>query len=272
MGPQKQYDGGPSAADASIVPALDPPPETERRDVERRRTEKALVASQAALERALDRLRALTASLFTAQEEERRRVSHELHDDFNQKLAMLAVDLEALQQQPPPNRGVLQAQLESLKKRAAELSDDLRRMAYQLHPSILEHLGLEAALTSYCVEFSRREGVVVRFSAQGVPRGLAEDIALCLYRVAQEALRNVARHSGAQRASVTLSGSRQGVRLTVADRGAGFDPATVQACGGLGLLSMEERVRQAGGSLRVKSRPGKGTRIEAHIPLAGSPC
>jgi len=231
---------------------------------QRMELERALRESQAALERKRERLRALTATLFTVQEDERRRVSRELHDDLNQKVAMLAVDIETLQQQLPSDHEMHQAQLSSLRNRAVDLSDGLRRIAYQLHPSILEHLGLEAALRSHCAEFSRRARMTIKFVARDVPVRLPEGAALCLYRVAQEALRNVVRHSGVRQAALRLYGSPTEVCLAVSDRGRGFDPAAKDLTG-LGLISMEERVRLAGDRLTIKSRPGRGTRIEARI-------
>jgi PAS domain S-box-containing protein len=238
------------------------------RDVtERRRAEQALRESEAALHRNREELRALTAALLTAQEEERKRVSRELHDGLNQKLAVLAMDVEALEQRLPLSPDPMQAGLRSLRTRVVELSDEIRRMAYQLHPSVLEHLGLTVALQSYCAEFSKREGIKVRFTDRNVPEPLPQDVALCLYRVAQEGLRNVAKHSASRRATVTLQGKNDAVQLSITDFGVGFDPQSVKGKGGLGFISMEERVRLVQGSLSVKSRAGHGTRIEVRIPL-----
>ena len=233
----------------------------------RRRAEEALRESQAALHRNGEELRALTAGLLTAQDEERRRVSRELHDDLNQKLAMLAVDFEALEQQFPVPFESLLDQLRSFRSRVIELSDDLRRVAYQLHPSMLEHLGLAVALKSYCAEFSKREKIKARLVPRDLPDSLPQDVALCLYRVAQEALRNVARHSGSPRATVSLTGSAGGIHLSIIDFGVGFDFELAKGRGGLGFISMQERVRLVNGSICVKSRPGEGTRIEVRIPL-----
>jgi PAS domain S-box-containing protein len=233
----------------------------------RKRAEEALRESQAALHRNGEELRALAAGLLTAQEEERRRVSRELHDDLNQKLAMLAVDIEALEQQLPASFEPLLDQLGSLRSRVVELSDDLRRVAYQLHPSMLEHLGLAVALKSYCAEFSKREKIKARLAPRDLPDALPQDVALCLYRVAQEALRNVARHSGSPRAAVSLTRTAGGIHLSIIDFGVGFDPDLPRGRGGLGFISMQERVRLVGGSWSVKSRPGQGTRIDVRIPL-----
>ena len=238
------------------------------RDItERKRSEAALRESEAALRRNHEEMRALAAGLLTAQDDERRRLSRELHDDLNQKLAMLAVDFESLEQHHPVLPEGIRAQLGSLKCRVIELSDDLRRMAYQLHPSMLEHLGLAVALESYCTEFSRREKIEARLTHHNVPTQLPLDTALCLYRVVQEGLRNVARHSSSPSVTVSLAGTRDSIRLSITDLGVGFDPLSVKSRGGLGLISMEERVRLVQGHFAVHSQPGQGTRIEVRIPL-----
>lgn len=240
------------------------------RDItERRQAEEVLRQNEVVLHQNREALRALTAGLLTAQEQEWKRLSRELHDDLNQKLAMLAIEAEALEQQLPVSEGPVRGRLGALRGRLIELSDDLRRMAYQLHPSILEHLGLAVALRSYCAEFSEREGIKARFVHRDVPERLPQDVALCLYRVAQEGLRNVARHSGSSRVTVSLAGIQHGVRLSITDFGVGFDPELVKSKGGLGLISMQERVRMVQGSIAVGSEPGRGTRIEVRIPRPG---
>jgi signal transduction histidine kinase len=158
-------------------------------------------------------------------------------------------------------------QLGSLKSRVVELSDDLRRMAYQLHPSMLEHLGLVVALKSYCEEFSKRERIEARLTHHDVPTQLPLDTALCLYRVVQEGLRNVARHSSSPSVTVSLAGTRDSIRLSITDFGVGSDPLSAKGRGGLGFISMEERVRLVHGSISIESRPGQGARIDVRIPL-----
>ena len=190
-----------------------------------------------------------------------------LLEQIAEVMAPVLMETEALGQRLPLPTDVLLRQLESLNRHVAGLSDDLHRIAYQLHPSVLEHLGLAVALRSYCAEVSLHHGLAVKLLTRHAPERLPEDVGLCLYRVAQEALRNAARHSNARRATVALSGTCKEVRLSITDRGAGFDPAGAKAKGGLGLISMEERVRPGGGSLTVKSQPGKGTRVEVRIPL-----
>ena len=233
---------------------------TSRDMTEHNRVEAALRSSEAALLR-------LTAGLFKAQEEERSRVSRELHDDLNQKLALLAVEVESLESDLPQEAEGLRPRLQALRDRTGKLSDDVRRTAYQLHPSVLEHLGLVAALRSYVADLSEHENLKVHFTPKNVPEILEPDVALCLYRVAQEALRNVARHSGGREAWLALRRVGSTFRLSIADRGTGFEAGAAADKPGLGLVSMRERVRAAGGSLSIESSPGGGTRIEVTIPL-----
>jgi PAS domain S-box-containing protein len=240
------------------------------RDVtERKRTEEVLRESEAALQRSREQLRALAAGLLTAQEEERRRLSRELHDDFNQKLAMFAVQAESLEQELPPTHHGIRPRIAKLREGVNSLSDDVRHIAYQLHPSILDHLGLVVALRSLCQQFSRRHGVKTRFIRRRLPPAIPQDVALCLYRVAQEALGNVAKHARSARATVALSGGPEGLHLSITDYGVGFDPAAVENRRGLGLISMEERVRLAEGTFCVRTRPRGGTRLDVRIPLTG---
>jgi signal transduction histidine kinase len=238
------------------------------RDItERVAAEDALRRSEAALQRRRAELRALAAGLLTAQEQERSRISRELHDDLNQRLAMLAVDIQGLEAQPATPPESIRQQLHSLHDRIAALSDDVRRMAYDLHPSILEHLGLTATLQSHCREFAKREGIRVLFRRRRVPAAIPQETAVCLYRIAQESLRNVARHSGAERATVTLTGTVEGIRLSARDNGAGFDLQKAKRKGRLGMVSMEERARLANGTISVKSAPGEGTEVVFFVPL-----
>jgi signal transduction histidine kinase len=138
-----------------------------------------------------------------------------------------------------------------------------------LHPSILDDLGLVDALRSECGGFSEREGISVRYVPRDVPPGIPKELALCLYRIAQEGLRNVAKHSGAKEARVSLTATDEGILLSIEDAGVGFSPAHVHGRGGLGLASMEERARLIGGDLSIHSQPGKGTLIEVWAPLTG---
>ena len=234
-----------------------------------RDTESSLRESEADLRRSREELRDLAARLLTTQEAERRRVSRELHDDLNQKLAMLEMDADRLGAQiaPTPEIG---RELQSLRNRVADLSNDIRRVAYELHPSILEHLGLGVALRSYCNEFSKREGIKVKFSVKDQPESVPDDVALCLYRITQEGLRNVGKHASAKSASVALEMCGSRLHLCIRDNGGGFEPGAKHK-GGIGLLSMKERVRLVDGEFMLQSNLGKGTRLDVWAPLSKGP-
>lgn len=235
---------------------------------ERKRAEQALQESRSALQHSHEELRALAAQLLTVQEEERRRISRNLHDDLNQKLAMLAVEAESLAQHLPRTPALIIDRLQTLRNRVVDLTEDVRRLAYQLHPSILDHLGLAVALQSYVDDFAKRERIKVTFTHKKLPQSLPQDIASCLYRVAQECLRNVAKHARSIRVTITLAASETGLLLSIKDYGVGFAPDAVkQQGGGLGILSMQERVRLVKGELAVTSRPGHGARIDVSVPL-----
>jgi two-component system CheB/CheR fusion protein len=220
-----------------------------------------------ALRHSQEELRRLTASLFTTQEEERKRLARELHDDMNQRMAMLANEVNLLERDLPDSTDLIRDQLRSLRERVEQLSDDLRRAAHQLHPSSLEHFGLVAALASYCPDFSKLYPIQLKFTHRGVPASVPFDVSLCLYRVAQECLHNIAKHSGAKEATLALRGVQGGLLLSVIDKGEGFDPDLAADRSGLGIVGIRERVRLVGGSVSIHSRPGHGTAIDVRIPL-----
>ena len=220
------------------------------------------------LHRTREELRALAGRLFTSQEEERKRVARELHDDIGQRLAALEIDIERLRGDLPPAPEDVQSALTGLRVRMSDLSNAVRKLSHQLHPSNLEHLGLAAALKSLVEEFGNRRGMVADFRRSRVPDGIPQEVAAALYRVAQEALRNVAKHAGRTHVKVSLEGSAGRLRLTVRDLGEGFDVTGV-ARRGLGLVSMEERVRLVGGKFAVESALGEGTKVTVTIPLGG---
>jgi two-component system CheB/CheR fusion protein len=225
------------------------------------------VLTEIKLRQSQQNLRRLTAGLITSQEEERKRLARELHDDVNQRMAMLANEVDMLDRHLPDAPDLVHEQLQSLREKLARLSDDLRRAAHQLHPSDLEHFGLVAALEGFCPSFSKRHSIKLKFTHREVPGSIPSKVALCLYRAAQECLHNVAKHSGARTASVALIVDKGKIVLSVADKGAGFDPAPEGHSGGLGLIGIRERVRLVGGSISISSSPGKGTRIEVSVPL-----
>ncbi|MDP8990292.1 MAG: PAS domain-containing protein [Acidobacteriota bacterium] len=213
------------------------------------------------------RLRDLTASLLTAQEEEGRRIASELHDDLNQKVAMLIVAMEVLEKGPRRSAESIRGQLASLRNQTESISDDLRDTAHRMHPSVVDHLGLPAALRALCADFSKQEKLQVRFRQRNLSQSIPPDLALCLYRVAQEALRNVAKHSDGNHARVSLFIAGGRVLLSISNSGTGFDLVMVKAKRGLGIVSMEERVRLVVGTLTIRSRPLTGTRVVVEIAL-----
>ncbi len=227
-----------------------------------------IFASALARKRAESELQRLSGRLISAQEEERSRIARELHDDLNQGLALLAVELEQLEQRLPESEGDVAQRLRELQSRTLELSSDVHRLSHQLHPSKLDHLGLVAAARGYCKEVGEQGGIEVDFVHASVPRYLPDDVALCLYRIVQESLRNVVKHSGAAQARVEILGGREEIRLRISDRGQGFEPTTLGKTPGLGLISMRERLRQVDGDLAIQSNPGQGTRIEVRVPLS----
>jgi PAS domain S-box-containing protein len=210
----------------------------------------------------------LLRRLVHAQEEEHRRIARELHDDLTQRLAVLAIDAETLEQLPgcPPDIG---DRARAMRERLVALSEDVHSLSRQLHPSILDDLGLVDALRSECLNLTQRGEIKVNYSAREVPADLPRGVALCFYRVAQEALRNVVRHAECSEASVRLRAIRQELVLCVRDRGVGFDTAS-QGKTGVGLESMRERARLVRARLTVRSRPGEGTQVTMRVPLSRS--
>ena len=216
--------------------------------------------------RADEALRSLTGRLIEAQEAERRRLARELHDGLNQQLAMLAVELGMLAPKVPEDAAMVREQLFRLRDRAERLSNDLRHVTHQLHPAALEHLGLVSALRSHCAELSRHGGLRAWFQVSAEVRSTNPDVAVCLYRIAQEAIRNAAKHSQAKEVWVEIGQSRDAIRLSVVDKGVGFDLRTLKGARGLGLVSMRERVQLISGTVTIKSAPGEGTCVEVRVP------
>lgn len=234
---------------------------------EKERLEGRVEVTERALDRSREELRGLTASLFTAQEEERRRVSRELHDDLAQKVAVLDLCTERIQRVLENPSDAVRANVQELRTHITELATDLRRIAYQLHPAILDDLGLDFALRELIEEFGRREGMPVRFTSRNVPKKVPPSVGGALYRITQEALRNVAKHAGKTQVKVQLSGAQRELRLQIQDHGNGFEPGAARGRGGMGILNMEERARLSQGSFSLKSNCGDGVRIDVCIPL-----
>jgi signal transduction histidine kinase len=237
----------------------------------RKRADEALRGREQSLKQAREGLRKLAARLLHAQEEERRRIAREMHDDWTQRLALLGIDVAKLEKHLGTPEKALPL-LRTMQEQLVGLSEDVHALSRQLHPAILDDLGLVEALRSECAGFSRREGITVVYHPEGVPSTLPRDVALCVYRIAQEALRNLAKHAAVNQAWVTLVATGAELLLRVEDQGIGFDPAGVRSQPGLGLSSMEERVRLIGAELSVTSAPGRGTTVEVRVPLApGAP-
>ena len=217
--------------------------------------------------RAEEKLRALTAKLISAHEDERRRLARELHDDLGQTLAAVILEMGTLQQQLPLSTDEIRSRLGIVRREVDNLAQYVHTMSHRMHPSILEDIGLEAALKSECTEFSKREKIPVKFTSQHVQHPLPNDVSLTLYRVTQESLRNIAKHAQANEieVSITLRVIDNNILLFVTDSGGGFDQVKGKA--GLGIVSMEERVRLLNGSLSIHTEPGRGTTIEVRVPL-----
>ncbi len=209
----------------------------------------------------------LLARLADAHQEERWRISRELHDDLTQRLAALAIDLGGLAAQTLPPATRLKKELRVLQRRAVQAAEAARHIAHQLHPLEVDDLGLVAALRSYCEDFSKREGIAVKLTSRDIPKELKREIGSCVYKVAKESLSNVARHAAAERVSVILDGTAHVIRLRVKDSGIGFRAGSPGLDGGLGLLSMRERVTLLGGNLSIRSQPGQGTEVTVAVPL-----
>ena len=213
-------------------------------------------------------LHALTGRLITAQEEERARIARELHDDFSQRLALLGIGLGQLWKKLSPNEVEQRENVLEMLRGTKEMSSDLHTLSHQLHSSKLEHVGLVPALHGLCREISEKYKIEIHFSESEGPIDVPKDVALCMFRVAQESLGNVAKHSGSTEAQVQFSTNAIGISLRISDRGKGFDPATKNPAAGIGLIGMTERLRLVGGRLLVTSESGRGTEILAEAPVA----
>jgi PAS domain S-box-containing protein len=213
-------------------------------------------------------LRDLGGRLIAAQEEERSRVARELHDDVNQRMALLSIELEQIRQDVDKPLS-LRRRFKALQAQAQEISADIHRLSYKLHPSKLDHLGLEAAVKSLCGDLSKNGTLKIEVNQKGLAEPLSREVTLCVFRVVQEALRNCIKHSSAQAAQVVLERTGSAIRFSISDNGCGFDMKSQLMKRGLGFVSMRERVRLIGGEMHIYSEPQRGTRIEASVPLKG---
>ena len=214
-----------------------------------------------------EELRALTAKLIGAQEAEGKHLARELHDDFGQKLAVLGMEMAALAQRASSTDKELCVQLQEFTAQIGACVKDLHHISRRLHPAILDDLGLALALKNECAAFSEQHGIPTRFDPKAIPPSVPDDISLCLYRVAQECLRNAGKHAKATHVRIALSGSADEIAMEITDVGKGFDLEKTRGKGRLGLISMEERVRMVNGAFSIRSQPGKGTLVKVRVPM-----
>jgi PAS domain S-box-containing protein len=222
-------------------------------------------ADEQSIRRQGEELRRLAGRLMAAQDDERRRIARDLHDDLSQKLAYLAMDIG--RQATKPEARELLGDLRGLQRRAAEAAESVRLISHQLHPSILEDIGLEAALEQYCEEFEERSGIATHFTARDVPENIPREVASSMYHIFQESLRNVSKHSEAEEVFVTLESAGNILRLSVKDEGVGLSEQKVQAGAGIGMVGMKERAYLINGTLSIESRAGEGTEVTVAVPL-----
>jgi signal transduction histidine kinase len=244
---------------------------------ERKRAEEQLRTTNAALAEELEEhtraekeIQGLTARLINAQEEERTRLARELHDDLSQQIAALSIATSNLKADIPEEQAGARAQSDRLQQNLAGLAEGIRRLSHELHPAVLEHAGLAAALRAYCSEFSSLTGVRVALEVEGSFGGVLSAVSLCIYRIVQEALQNVAKHARVTDASVQLRRSPEILSLSIADLGAGMAPDRTGAAAGLGLVSIKERTRLVNGTVQIRSMPNRGTTITVKIPAGNS--
>ena len=212
-------------------------------------------------------LSTVSQKLIEAHEEERARIARELHDDISQQLALVSIRLDYLRQRPLASAADLNQEIGDVYQQIGNLASDIQALSHDLHPPKLELMGLEGAVAGFCEELSNRHGVTIDVHCENIPTALPPEISLCLYRVLQEALQNVVKHSVSRHAHVSLNGQINTISLTVKDSGAGFDPHEAMRGSGLGLTSMKERLKVLGGQLSIHSQRGRGTMIHAVAPL-----
>jgi len=212
-------------------------------------------------------LAGVSRKLIEAHEQERTRIARDLHDDVVQRLALLSLELEGVKEDVPDVASELRSRIGTLQNEATRITDDVQLLSHELHSSKLEYLGIVGATKNFCKEYGERQKVEIDFQSHDVPTALPAELSLSLFRVLQEALRNAMKHSGVKRFEVRLWGSTGEIHLTISDLGAGFDTGTAMKSTGLGLTSMQERLRLVHGELSINSQPKGGTTIHARVPL-----
>ncbi len=212
-------------------------------------------------------LSSVSRRLIEAQEQERTRIARDLHDDINQRLALLAIELERLKMEIPDSSPEVLRRMDELRKHTSEIATDIQTLSHELHSPRLEYLGIVVAMKGFCQEFGKAQKVEIDFKSHDLPSPVPSDVSLCLFRVLQEALHNAAKHSGAPRFAVQLWGTPGEVHLTVRDAGVGFDLEAAMKSRGLGLVSMQERIRLVNGTIAIASKLTGGTEISARVPV-----
>ena len=205
--------------------------------------------------------------LIEAHEEERTWIARELHDDINQRIALLAVELDQWVQRLSNSGVEITDHVHSVRQSLSDLGRDIQALSHRLHSSKLDYLGLAVAASGFCKELSQQHQVEIEFIHAGISNSLPKDVSLCLFRALQEALQNAVKHSGVRHFKVELNGSLGEIRLSVSDSGVGFEQQNVLNRRGLGLISMRERLQLVGGEFSIESKPGCGTTISARVPL-----
>jgi PAS domain S-box-containing protein len=214
-----------------------------------------------------NQIKALSARLLNAQEEERRRIARELHDDISQQIAALSIGMSNLRKQIPVEQTEAREQSQRIQQNMAHVSESIRRLSHELHPAVLEYSGLAAALRDCCSEFGLMTHIQISYKTRGSFGDVPPDAALCVYRVAQEALQNVAKHAQVSQAEVELTRTDSEIRLTVSDRGTGMSLDGAGMPAGLGLVSIKERTRLVNGAVQMRSEPNQGTTLTLTIPI-----
>jgi PAS domain S-box-containing protein len=212
-------------------------------------------------------LSGVSRRLIEAQERERSRIGRDLHDDIVQRLALLAVQLEQVQQNSPDLHVEVRRRLGEIWKLSTEIATDIQSLSHELHSAKLSYLGIAVAIKGFCREFGEHHKVEIEFESRDLPRQLPPDVSLCLFRVLQEALHNATKHSGVKRFDVQLWGMSGDVHLTISDLGSGFDTEAATKGRGLGITSMQERLKLVNGELTITSPSKRGTTIHARVPL-----
>jgi PAS domain S-box-containing protein len=212
----------------------------------------------------------VSSRLIEAQEQERTRIARDLHDDINQRLALLAIELERAKSDIPDSNGEALTRMDELRKHTSEIATDIQALSHELHSPRLEYLGIVAAMRGFCQEFGDKQKLDIDFRSHDLSNPVPADISLCLFRVLQEALHNAAKHSRAQRFAVQFWGTSGEIHLTISDAGVGFDVQAAMKGRGLGLISMQERIRLVNGNISIASKLKGGTEIKVRVPVHSS--